>query len=70
VAEQAFARRPATLVVIAHRVSSALRAQRVLLLDGGQPLLGTHQELLARSALYRDMVGHWEPTPRTAAGAP
>jgi ATP-binding cassette subfamily C protein len=66
-AERAFATRaksaaadpPAALIVIAHRLSSALRADRVLLMDGGEPLLGTHDELLARSPLYRDLVGHW-----------
>jgi ATP-binding cassette subfamily C protein len=70
-AEQAFARRPGTLVVIAHRVSSALRARRILLMDGNHVMLGTHDSLLARSALYRDLVGHWQsadpPTSRTQA---
>jgi ABC-type transport system involved in cytochrome bd biosynthesis fused ATPase/permease subunit len=46
--------------VIAHRISSALRADRVLLLDGPTPLLGTHEELLAAAPLYADLVGHWE----------
>jgi ATP-binding cassette subfamily C protein len=32
--ERAFAARPGTLVVIAHRIGSAHRARRVLLLDG------------------------------------
>jgi ABC-type multidrug transport system fused ATPase/permease subunit len=58
--EQAFARRHGTLVVIAHRISSALRAQRILVLDGTQVLHGSHGELLQRSALYRDLVGHWQ----------
>jgi ATP-binding cassette subfamily C protein len=62
--ELAFAARPGTLLVIAHRISSALRAQRILLLDGAKLTLGTHDELLRRSALYRDLVGHW------GAGAP
>jgi ATP-binding cassette subfamily C protein len=57
--EQAFALRPGTLIVIAHRISSALRAQRILVLDGTQVLDGTHEGLLQRSALYRDLVGHW-----------
>jgi len=36
----------------------------VLVLDGGQPaLIGTHDELLARSALYRDLVGYWDVMP-------
>ncbi|MEU1884604.1 ABC transporter ATP-binding protein [Micromonospora rifamycinica] len=58
--EGAFATRPGTLVVIAHRVSSALRARRVLLLDGSAALLDTHQGLLARSPAYRALVGYGE----------
>jgi ATP-binding cassette, subfamily C, bacterial len=60
VVERAFAQRPGTLIIIAHRVSSALRAQRILVLDGTELLHGTHDELLQQSALYRDLVGHWE----------
>ncbi|MCX5232813.1 ABC transporter ATP-binding protein [Streptomyces sp. NBC_00233] len=58
-AERALSARPGTLVVVAHRLSSALRADRVLVLDGTRAHDGTHDELLARSALYRDLVGHW-----------
>ncbi|MFE3494840.1 ATP-binding cassette domain-containing protein [Streptomyces sp. NPDC059169] len=58
-AERAFADRPGTLVVIAHRISSALRADRVLVLDGVRAEAGPHGELLGRSELYRDLVGHW-----------
>ncbi|WP_431975305.1 ATP-binding cassette domain-containing protein [Micromonospora haikouensis] len=65
--EEAFARRPGTLVVIAHRISSAVRARRVLVLDGARPVLGTHEELLARSATYRELVGHWDDRPAAAA---
>jgi ATP-binding cassette subfamily C protein len=57
--EQAFARRPGTLIVIAHRISSALRAEEILVLDGTQALHGSHGELLERSALYGDLVGAW-----------
>jgi ABC-type multidrug transport system fused ATPase/permease subunit len=60
--ERAFARRPGTLVVIAHRMSSAFRADRVLLLDGTQALLGSDRELRAASELYADLVGYWEGT--------
>jgi ATP-binding cassette, subfamily C, bacterial len=66
--ERAFAQRPGTLVVMAHRISSALHARRILVLDGTRALLGTHQELLECSALYRDLVGHWEPV--RAHGSP
>jgi ATP-binding cassette subfamily C protein len=66
--EAAFARRPGTVIVIAHRISSALRARRVLVLDGAQARLGTHEELLGASALYRDLVGHWTAGSRPEAG--
>lgn len=71
-AELAFRARPGALLVIAHRTSSALRAQKILILDGANALLGSHQELLTRSPLYRDLVGRWqgEPGPtRPADGA-
>ncbi|KOY56798.1 ATP-binding cassette domain-containing protein [Streptomyces sp. XY332] len=58
-AERALADRPGTLVVVAHRVSSAARADRVLVLDGTRAVCGTHEELPARSPLYRDLVGRW-----------
>lgn len=61
-AERALAARPGTLVVVAHRVSSAVRADRVLVLDGTRAVCGTHAELPARSALYRDLVGRWNGT--------
>lgn len=59
VAEAALAARPGTLVVIAHRLASALRARRILVLDGRRPVVGTHAELLASSRMYRDLLGHW-----------
>jgi ATP-binding cassette, subfamily C, bacterial len=49
-------------VVIAHRMSSALRARRVLVLDGDRADIGTHESLLSRSVLYRDLAGYWEGT--------
>jgi ATP-binding cassette subfamily C protein len=59
VAEQAFAARGGTLVVVAHRISSALRARRILVMDGLVTAVGTHDDLVDRSPLYRDLVGHW-----------
>jgi ATP-binding cassette subfamily C protein len=70
-AECAFARRAGTLVVVAHRVSSALRARRVLVLDGTHAIVGTHEDVLGRSALYRDLVGHWRSSgPAQGESAP
>jgi ATP-binding cassette subfamily C protein len=56
-AEQAFTARPGTLIVIAHRVSSARRAQRILVLDGSRAQLGDHASLLASSPLYAELAG-------------
>lgn len=60
-AERAFAARPGgTLVVVAHRISSARRAGRVLVMDGPRTTYGTHDEVVRRSPLYRDLVGGWD----------
>ncbi|WP_405988871.1 ATP-binding cassette domain-containing protein [Streptomyces sp. NBC_00986] len=70
-AERAFARRErsgAALVVVAHRISSARRAHRVLVMDGQDTALGTHSDLLRRSPLYRDLVGSWSSEPALALG--
>lgn len=40
------------------RLSSALRARRVLVLDGDRVAVGDHATLAATSSLYRDLVGH------------
>jgi ATP-binding cassette subfamily C protein len=62
-AERAFADRPGALVVVAHRVSSARRARRILLLDGATATEGTDSSLRVTSPLYRDIVGHWNAVP-------
>jgi ATP-binding cassette subfamily C protein len=62
-AEAAFVRRGGTLIVIAHRIGSARRAQRVLLMDGTRVLLGTHEELRDTAALYAELTGQWQPIP-------
>jgi ATP-binding cassette, subfamily B, bacterial RamB/AmfA len=50
---------PRTYIVIAHRISSALRARRVLVLDGVRAQVGDHASLLASSPMYRDLAGYW-----------
>ena len=62
--ERVLAGRGGTLVVVAHRLSSALRAQRILLMDSAPDgvttvMSGSHRELLRTAPLYRDLVGHW-----------
>jgi ATP-binding cassette subfamily C protein len=69
-AEEAFAARGGTLVVIAHRLSSALRARRVLVLDGVSATVGDHETVLAASPLYRQLLGAWEPAAPATSPAP
>jgi ABC-type multidrug transport system fused ATPase/permease subunit len=58
-AEAAFATRPGTLIVIAHRSTSARRARHILLMAEDDTCHGTHDSLLRTSPLYRDLTGLW-----------
>ncbi|WP_045695336.1 ATP-binding cassette domain-containing protein [Streptomyces rubellomurinus] len=64
--ERAFRSRPGTVVTITHRPGPARRADRVLLLDGSRPRLGTHAGLLADTPAYRHLTATPDPD---AAGA-
>ena len=45
-----------TAIVIAHRLSTVLAADRILVLDGGRVAeSGAHDELLAREGIYREL---------------
>ena len=49
-------RKEKTIVVIAHRLSTVIKADQILVLDAGQLLeRGTHQELLAQKGRYAAM---------------
>ncbi len=67
-AELACAALPGALVVVAHRLSSARRAGRTLVMDGPRTRCGTPAQLLRSSALYRDLAGLWEPEDADAWG--
>jgi len=51
------AARTATVLVIAHRLSTVATADRIVVLEGGRVrAVGTHAELLDRDALYRELA--------------
>ena len=61
-----------TTFVIAHRLSTIALAQRIVVLEEGRVAAdGTHEELLERSDLYREIVekGMPETVFLTAGGA-
>ena len=48
-----------TLLVIAHRLSTVVDSDRIVVLDQGRVVgVGTHQELVASTPLYRELARH------------
>ncbi|MGH9092883.1 MAG: ABC transporter ATP-binding protein, partial [Acidimicrobiales bacterium] len=58
-----------TAVLIAHRLSTAMRADRIVVVDGGRVVeVGTHRELVDRGGRYAEMFATWtRHTERPAA---
>lgn len=47
----------ANIIIVAQRVGTVLNADRIIVLDGGEPVgMGTHKELLESCELYREIV--------------
>jgi ABC-type multidrug transport system fused ATPase/permease subunit len=48
-----------TLIVVAHRLATVVDADHILVLEHGQvQAVGTHQELVESSPLYRELAAH------------
>ena len=48
-----------TLIIVAHRLSTVVDSDRIVVLDGGRVLaVGNHRELLESSPLYRELATH------------
>ena len=64
--------RDRTSIVIAHRLATGVRADRILLMDGGRiTATGTHEQLINESALYRHLADLQFSTPQSGTpGAP
>jgi ATP-binding cassette subfamily B protein len=49
-----------TAVIIAHRLSTAMRADRIVVVDHGRVVeIGSHRELVAQSGRYAEMFASW-----------
>jgi len=62
-----------TAILIAHRLSTAMRADRIAVVDGGRILeVGSHAELVARGGRYAEMYETWvrQSEPEHAASEP
>ena len=57
-----------TVMVIAHRLSTVVDADRIVVIDEGRVKgIGTHEELLASNQLYRELAASQlaeKPSPR------
>ncbi len=67
----------ATTILISHRITTLMQADRILVLDNGRVAdLGTHEELIARPGIYRDIYeiqmnnADRELLQKAAAGSP
>lgn len=56
-----------TAILIAHRLSTAMRADRIAVVEGGRLVeVGTHEELITRQGQYAEMYTTWISQSHTA----
>lgn len=67
-AEELLHRQGRTVVVVAHRLSSAVRADQVALVADGTVVTGTHQELVATQPRYRSAFAYWSGSQGASTG--
>jgi ATP-binding cassette subfamily B protein len=49
-----------TAVLVAHRLTTAMKADRIVVVDAGRIVeLGSHDELVAHGGVYADMFATW-----------
>ena len=49
-----------TAIIIAHRLSTAMRADRIAVVDDGRIVeIGSHEELVAQGGRYAEMYATW-----------
>ncbi len=59
-----------TAILIAHRLSTAMRADRIAVVDGGRIVeVGSHGDLVARGGLYAEMYATWVSQSEHPVGA-
>jgi ATP-binding cassette, subfamily B, bacterial len=49
-----------TAIIVAHRLSTAMRADRIVVVDGGRIVeVGSHHQLVGRRGRYAQMCAGW-----------